>query len=255
MTSRRSGHNDRDSCHPRICRGLEHRANAHVCTLPIPWRHKLRGCKSFANAALRGLLVLPPDLLPPSSCHLRCGRLGGAPNRLLRWARWWDNDVSISGDHQVPAHTCRHAPEARATYYAPGHHPRSFHARWIWLGLRNRASALAAMFGRKLTPAEVQDADTWGDETIGKAKEGWCVRRNGPLYQLYIIRKIGPLCLRVHYGHKLNHARIWGRPAMVVNISFSSAVEGGGMNYTRNDDGVIDVLAERVEGCASTWAR
>ena len=88
-------------------------------------------------------------------------------------------------------------------------------------GLRNRASALAAMFGRKLTPAEVQDADTWGDETIGKAKEGWCVRRNGPLYQLYIIRKIGPLCLRVHYGHKLNHARIWGRPAMVVNISLA----------------------------------
>ena len=58
-------------------------------------------------------------------------------------------------------------------------------------------------------------------QLIGKAKEGWCVRRNGPLYQLYIIRKIGPLCLRVHYGHKLNHARIWGRPAMVVNISFS----------------------------------
>ena len=113
-------------------------------------------------------------------------------------------------------------PEIRAAcYYAPGHHPRSFHARWVWLGLRNRASALAAMLGRKLTPAEVQDADTWGDESIGKTKEGWCVRRNGPLYQLYIIRKIGPLCLRVHYGHKLNHARIWGRPAMVVNISFS----------------------------------
>ena len=28
----------------------------------------------------------------------------------------------------------------------------------------------------------------------------------------------------------------------------SGAVEGGGMNYKRTDDGVIDVLAERVEG-------
>lgn len=192
-----------------------------LCALPIPWRHKLRGCKSFANAALRGLLVLPPDLLAPLVVPFALRQIGWGAESLPRWARWWDNDVSINGDHQVPA-TLADTPEARAAcYYAPGHHPRSFHARWVWLGLRNRASALAAMLGRKLTPAEVQDADTWGDESIGKTKEGWCVRRNGPLYQLYIIRKIGPLCLRVHYGHKLNHARIWGRPAMVVNISFS----------------------------------
>jgi hypothetical protein len=114
---------------------------------------------------------------------------------LMVRACWWDNDVSINGDHQVPA-TLADTPEARAAcYYAPGHHPRSFHARWVWLGLRNRASALAAMLGRKLTPAEVQDADTWGDETIGKTKEGWCVRRNGPLYQLYIIRSALCACV------------------------------------------------------------
>ena len=148
-----------------------------LCALPILVRHKLRGCKSFAGSALRGLLVLPPDLLAPGRA------ICAAPDRLgcrivARWARWWDNDVSINGDHQVPSHTCRHARGPRSVLLRrppPAQLPRPVGVA----GLRNRASALAAMLGRKLTPAEVQDADTWGDETIGKAKEGWCVRRNG----------------------------------------------------------------------------
>ena len=45
--------------------------------------------------------------------------------------------------------------------------------------------------GRKLTPAEVQDAGHLG-ATKPSAKRGLVRARNGPLYQLYIIRKIGP---------------------------------------------------------------
>lgn len=210
-----------------------------LCSLPIPTRHKLRGSISLLRAAARGLLMLPADLLAPLVVPIALLQTPRTANALPRWARWWDNDVSINGDgwavlragqwvrvqgDELPGEVAVPYTDPAYTgdaYYATGHHPRSFHARWVWLGLRNRASALAVMLGRKLTPAEFQDADTWGDESIGKTKEGWCVRRNGPLYQLYIIRKIGPLCLRVHYGHKLNHARIWGRPAMVVNISAS----------------------------------
>ena len=66
-----------------------------LCALPIPWRHKLRGCKSFANAALRGLLVLPPDLLAPVVVPFALRQIGWGAESLPRWARWWDNDVSI----------------------------------------------------------------------------------------------------------------------------------------------------------------
>lgn len=195
-----------------------------LCTLPIPWRHKLRGCKSFAGSALRGLLVLPPDLLAPLVVPFALRQIGWGAESLPRWARWWDNDVSINGDHQVPA-TLADTPEARAAcYYAPGHHPRSFHARWVWLGLRNRASALAVSLGKSIPTSDLlSDADTWGDPATNRNHAGWLVLRNGPVYQLIIVKRISSgLCLRVNYGHKLNLVRAHGREvAMVINISIS----------------------------------
>ena len=192
-----------------------------LCTLPIPWRHKLRGCKSFANAAP----ARPSGAAARSTRPRRraiCAaadwvgrRIAAALGTLVGQRRQYQRRSSS------PRHICRHARGPRSVLLRAGPPPRSFHARWCGWACATGPVRSPQCFGRKLTPAEVQDADTWGDETIGKAKEGWCVRRGGPLYQLYIIRKIGPLCLRVHYGHKLNHARIWGRPAMVVNISFS----------------------------------
>ena len=191
-----------------------------LCTLPIPWRHKLRGCKSFANAALRGLLVLPPDLLAPVVVPFALRQIGWGAESLPRWARWWDNDVSINGDHQVPA-TLADTPEAaqRATTRRPP--PAQLPCP---LGVAGPAQQ--GQCARRNAWPQAHARRSSGRGHLGRRnhrqdKEGWCVRRNGPLYQLYIIRKIGPLCLRVHYGHKLNHARIWGRPAMVVNISFS----------------------------------
>ena len=36
-------------------------------------------------------------------------------------------------------------------YYARGHHPRSFWARYVWVGLRNRASQLSKDLGEPVT--------------------------------------------------------------------------------------------------------
>lgn len=194
-----------------------------LCALPIPMRHKLRGSVSLLWAACKGLFVLPADLLAPLVVPVALLFTPREADSLPRWARWWDNDVSINGDHQVPA-PLEDTPEIRAAcYYAPGHHPRSFYARWVWLGLRNRASALSVALGHKMRPHEWTDADTWGDDTINRSRAGWCVRRNGGVYQLSIVRPIGAgLCLRVNTGHKLELVRRHNRSvAMVVNISVS----------------------------------
>lgn len=212
-----------------------------LCTLPIPWRHKLRGCKSFANAAPRGLLMLPADLLAPVVVPFALRQIGWGAESLPAWARWWDNDVSINGDgwavrragqwvrvagNELPGEVAVPYTDPAYTgdaYYAPGHHPRSAWARWVWLGLRNRASALAARLGHAMQPEDLLDADTWGDEATNRDHAGWCVRRNGPVYQLSIVRPIGAgLCLRVNTGYKLDLVRRWGRDvAMVVNITAS----------------------------------
>ncbi|MBI3103250.1 MAG: hypothetical protein HYY98_17110 [Burkholderiales bacterium] len=212
-----------------------------LCTLPIPARHKLCGSLSLLRAAGRGLLVLPAALLAPLVVPIALLQTPRAANALPRWACWWDNDVSINGDGwavlragqwvrvqgdelpgevAVPYTDPAYAGDA---YYAPGHHPRSFYARWVWLGLRNRASALAARLGYAVQPADLLDANTWGTDTTGRNHAGWCVRRNGPVYQLSIVRPIGAgLCLRVNTGHKLDLVRRWGRDvALVVNITAS----------------------------------
>lgn len=195
-----------------------------LCALPIPARHKLRGSVSLLWAACKGLLVLPANLLAPVVVPVALMFTPREANSLPKWAAWWNNDVSINGDHQVPA-PLEDTPEIRAAcYYAPGHHPRSFYARWVWLGLRNRASALAVSLGKSIpTPDLLSDADTWGDPATNRNHAGWLVLRNGPVYQLIIVKRISSgLCLRVNYGHKLNLVRAHGREvAMVINISIS----------------------------------
>lgn len=195
-----------------------------LCALPIPARHKLRGSISLLGAACKGLLVLPANLLAPVVVPVALMFTPREANSLPKWAAWWNNDVSINGDHQVPA-PLEDTPEIRAAcYYAPGHHPRSFYARWVWLGLRNRASALAVSLGKSIPTYDLlSDADTWGDPATNRNHAGWLVLRNGPVYQLIIVKRISSgLCLRVNYGHKLNLVRAHGREvAMVINISIS----------------------------------
>lgn len=199
--------------------------------LPIPARHKLRGSVSFMRSACSGLLALLPNMLAPVVVPVALLFTPRSANALPRWAAWWDNDVSINGDRMVPA-PLEDTPEVRAAcYWAPGHHPRSFYARWVWLGLRNRASALAVLLGHTMRPEELADREHWGDTATNRDHEGLLLRRMGGVYQLTMVRRLGALCLRINYGHKLDLVEKHGRAsAMVVNISASVLSWKGGVH-------------------------
>ncbi len=137
-------------------------------------------------------------------------------DRLPWWARLWDNDVNINGDR----------PEywdinyTGSTYYSDSH-PRSRWARFVWLVLRNRASLMAQKLGHRWKPGEVEDVQTWGDPLTGRDHEGWVVNRRGPCWQYYMVKKLGPLCLRVNCGYKAWSNYDGRAVANVVYIPFS----------------------------------
>lgn len=152
----------------------------------------------------------------------------------------WDNEVSINGDgwavkrdgkwvrvvgDELPGETpISYGDPAYDgdAYYAPGHHPRSAWARYVWLGWRNRASAAAAAVGIEITPGMVARATWYGDINTSKSHEGVVLHRIEQHFQLYACQKLGPLCIRTNYGFKLNNSIRWNRsPAMTVKIPFS----------------------------------
>lgn len=205
-----------------------------VLALPgVPWSHRAKAARGFVPVAVRGLLVLPVALLAPLVVPVALLFTRWSDDQLPRIFRWWDNDVSINGDagltwstdpatgygkpDRVPEED---TADVRALcYWAMGHHPRSFYARFVWLALRNRASYLAAQLGAAADlSAPVQ---SWGNTDVGRSIEGWGLMENAGAYQLIAARKLGPLCLRTNYGHKVNH-HYMGRPRMpVVNVTFS----------------------------------
>ena len=94
------------------------------------------------------------------------------------------------------------------------------YARWMWLGLRNRASALAVQLGHPTDYAK--PVDVWGDPATGRSRAGWVLRHHNGAYQLHATRRLGPGCLRTNYGHKVDFTT-WRRPVMpVVCIAISA---------------------------------
>lgn len=190
-----------------------------ACLPRVPWAHKRRAMVSLTGAAFKGTFVLVPNLLAPLVVPVALLFTRREADRLPALFAWWDNDVSINGD--LPAYwTLDYAGD---TYYAPGHGPRSFVARFVWLGSRNRASALAVRLGHTWAPGEYADAEHWGDPATGRDHAGWTLNRRGPVYQLYAVKRLGRLCLRTNVGHK-----VWAgsggdarATAMVVNIALS----------------------------------
>lgn len=147
-----------------------------------------------------------------------------------RWAHY-DNEISLNGDHnpwqydpavkdfvRAPA-PLNDTPEIRAQcYYAKGHHPRSRWARYIWLGWRNRAS----LYAFELGPPAARDIEAWGDPGANNGYSGITVWRMGMHWQIYVIKKWGPLCIRRNVGVKVSNVSKHGAErAMVVNIPFS----------------------------------
>lgn len=181
--------------------------------LPLEPRVKAQASRDLLRAAWRGLLTLPADLLAPLVVPLALVFTPREAEHLPRLFAWWDNDVSINGDHA----------EGEPTYYARWFDRRSFIARWVWLGWRNRASRLSQQLGHRWAPGEYQDARHWGDPSTGRNHQGWTLNRRGPRWQLYLVKRLSfGLCFRLNYGFK-----VWAfggdrRPvASLVNISAS----------------------------------
>lgn len=152
-------------------------------------------------------------------------------DRLPKAFAKWDNNVSLNGDGEAvfidgKFLTAGHgiswedynAALARGAYrytyddplydgdayYAKGHHPRSFWARYVWVGLRNRASQLSVEMGE-----DVHERPTVlsGAVGIGASTEGHFLLHSGDLYHYKSVRKFGPFALIRSYGYKLEIVR------------------------------------------------
>lgn len=143
-------------------------------------------------------------------------------DRLPRLFSAWDNNVSLNGDgygwqdpetgewfdirvKPAPAGVplVSHSDPAYGgdCYYARGHHPRSFRARYAWVGLRNRASMLSVKLGRDVTARPVVVS---GDPAIHRhGPYGHFVLRHGDTFHYKSIRAFGPFALTRSYGYKL----------------------------------------------------
>lgn len=142
-------------------------------------------------------------------------------NKLPKLFRKWDNDVSINGDGCGWQRTdgtwvdlrdgVQHLGEPLVSYddpayggtayYAKGHHPRSYWARYIWLGWRNRASKLSLDMGITARKSDIELLS--GRVDIGTRQEGHFLLRHGQDYHYKSVRRIGPFVLIRSLGYKL----------------------------------------------------
>lgn len=139
--------------------------------------------------------------------------------RLPRMFARWDNDASLNGDgwgqlvdgkwvravegqHPgVPWVSYSDAAYTGDAYYAPGHHPRSYWARYVWLGWRNRASKLSRDLGVVARKDDITLLS--GDLAIGTRLAGHFLLRHGDTYHYKSVRRIGRFVLIRSLGFKL----------------------------------------------------
>lgn len=203
---------------------------AHLPLLPllriatlktVPDRRLLAAC--VIEAWFKNLLTIIPDLLAPIVVPIALLFTKTESEHLPRFFWWWDNDASINGDLRTddpndglggwalrPISTSTsNLAEIAMCYWAKGHHPRSFWARYVWLGLRNRASALSQSLGSDATgPSTVWNGATW---TVTRVADDW---------RYYEMLPIGPVAIRMHCGYKVPHLP-GETKAAAVSIGFS----------------------------------
>ena len=164
-------------------------------------------------------------------------------DRLPAWASRWDNNISLNGDgewierdgeqltlgHDVPWDAVRPGEVVRRyddpaytgrAYYAMAH-PRSFWARYVWVGLRNRASQLSVDRGRAVpgTPELIS-----GSIHIGTRNAGHFLFRCGDLYHYKSVRKLGPFALIRSYGYKLE-IRYYQGPGRAAAVAIGRSLK------------------------------
>lgn len=204
---------------------------------------KQKAKASFDNAKHRNKGVLFYDLSAPLVMLFVLPFVSKSAEHLPKLFRKYDNEVSINGDgwgvfrdgkwldirhggnQALPGETLvpyNHPEYNGSSYYAEGHEPRSFWARYIWLGLRNRASKASEDTGVTLTASDREDSRTWGDLATSKKHEGTMLWKAGEHYQIMSTKKIGKFCRRTNFGFKLNNSLTFNREkAMAVCITAS----------------------------------
>lgn len=187
-----------------------------VWLLPIGTRHKVGASLCFLRVAGLHTLNLPVSMMAPLVVPIALLFTKWEDDKLPRLFWMWDNDVSINGDRKEDW-----AVWFKGNAYYAKAPPRSFWARYVWLGWRNRASAFAEYLGYKYKPGEFENRVVLGNPHTSRTwadGEGWVLNIAGPAYQYMMIKHISSkTCIRVHWGNK-----IFGRErAPIVAISFS----------------------------------
>ena len=135
----------------------------------------------------------------------------------------YDNNISMNGDgldwtvdpingrmyegvpySRVPL-DLNDTPEARKkNYYAFGLHGRSNIARYVWLGLRNKASKYALDLGPAMERVTPVVSFVWKDDKGNIVevftKEGY--------WQIKTVKVVGPFLFRQNFGFKINNFMI-----------------------------------------------
>lgn len=191
--------------------------------LDIPARQKRKASLSFLSATWRGLPVIPASLLAPVIVPIALLFTKWESEEMPWLFRFWDNDLAFNGDpRKYDGSTFKPVPledseEVReGCYWLKGHHPRSFLARYVWMGFRNRASLGATWLGKSYKDVV---RNYWGDPLTENGHPGWVLTERGGDYQLYMIKKFGPFAYRFNWGFKVGQNR--NGKIMPINISAS----------------------------------
>lgn len=205
-----------------------------LATVDMPQEHKDKAIKSFEEALALNAQVTPYAIKAPFAVARIVQSLPWEAEHLSDpgYPDWWknyDNNVNVNGDKApwvagpdgvgvMQPCPLEDTAEARGyCYWAPGHHPRSKWARWVWLGIRNRATKLALDLG---PAADKSDVDIWGDRDISSTKEGVTVYRMGNYYQLVAYtRWLKFFTIQVNYGFKVSNVILHDEHRAMVVIN------------------------------------
>jgi hypothetical protein len=164
------------------------RAKAHICWLKV--------------TAIE-LFKLPIGLLAPIVVPVALLFTKWEDNNLPKLFWWWDNDVSINGDEIDRNGGNAWALDYKENAYYAKAPPRSFWARYVWLGWRNRASALSERLGYRYEKYEFVAREIIGSPDVSRTNPGWKFVYSGPICQLMVVIPLGSkLCYRFNWGYK-----------------------------------------------------
>lgn len=183
----------------------------HTITLP----NRARIHWQFLKLSAISLLILIPGALAPIVVPIALLFTKWEDDKLPALFKWWDNDVSINGDHRE-----HWGLDYQGNAYYANAHPRSFYARFVWLGLRNRCSKLVEMLGYRYELGEFESRRILGDPKTGRDHAGYRFTYTDNICQLMIVKRIGKYCIRFNWGYKFFDKPV--TPSAAISFSLLS---------------------------------